>query len=128
MSTSRVWKIIAGMVVLFALGGVCGASFVTKGRAHQTSATDRWSERWFALMGEKLELRDDQREQLQPMVEQLQQQLRDLQKETARRAGEIVRQRGRQMWEVLDASQRKRYNALEDDQKLRAASLTAPSH
>jgi Spy/CpxP family protein refolding chaperone len=124
VSTSRIWKIIAGLAALFILGGVCGASLARKGRAPHAAATDRWSERWFEQMGGKLELRDEQRDQLRPMVSQLQQQLRDLQKETAARTSEIIRQNGKQMWNLLDETQRAKYRALQDEQKLHHAATT----
>jgi len=129
MKTLRVWKIIAGLTMLFTLGGVCGAALVAKGAArwagwHRTPATDAWSERWFDQIGEKLALRDDQRTQLRPMVEQLQRELRTLQQDTSRRTGEIIRQRGKEMWEILDEDQRVKYRALQEEQKLHRAATT----
>jgi|GEM_PF-2525427 len=130
MKNLRVWKIIAGLTVIFALGGVSGAAWTARntgwGRMGRLQATDAWSERWFAQMGERLELREEQVKALRPMVGQLQNQLRDLQKETAHRTSEIIRQNGRQMWEVLDAAQREKYRKLEDRQKLHRAA-TAPA-
>lgn len=129
MKTLRVWKIIGGLALLFALGGICGAA-LTGPRAGWTRfgkqrLTDTWSERWFAQMSERLELRDDQQQALRPMVAQLQQQLRELQQQTAARAGEIVRQNGKQMWEVLDEAQRAKYHQLQDEQKLHRAAAAA---
>ena len=127
MKMARVWKIACGLALLFALGGVCGATFTMQRAKVRPRFTDTWTERWFAVTSKRLELRDEQVTALKPMVAALQQQLRDLQKETAARSGEIVRQNGRQMWEVLDPAQRDRYRALEDELKLpRAAGFAAP--
>lgn len=120
MSSLRVWKIIGGLVVLFSLGGVCGAAYT----AHRTgwvthpAATDKWSERWFTQTAERLEVRDDQMKALRPMLDDMQLQLRDLQKETTSRANAVIRQTGKRMWDVLDEKQRERYRALDRDLKL----------
>lgn len=123
--TLRAWKILAGLVLLFALGVVSGGALVLKSRGwarwQRTPATDAWSERWFAQMAEKLALREDQRTQMRPMVEQLQKELRELQQHTAKRTGEIIQQRGKEMWDLLDAAQREKYRALQEEQKLHRA-------
>jgi hypothetical protein len=120
MNSLRVWKIIGGLVVLFGLGGVCGAAYSVRhtGFAHRAGATDTWSERWFAQTAERLEVRDEQMKALRPMLEDMQQQLRDLQEETTSRANSIIRHTGQRMWEVLDETQRERYRALDREQKL----------
>lgn len=123
--TLRAWKILAGLVLLFALGVVSGGALVLKSRGwarwQRTPATDAWSERWFAQMAEKLVLREDQRTQMRPMVEQLQKELRELQQHTAKRTGEIIQQRGKEMWDLLDEAQREKYRALQEEQKLHRA-------
>jgi hypothetical protein len=120
MNSLRMWKIIGGLVALFALGGVCGAAYSVRhtGWVNRAGATDKWSERWFMETAEHLEVRDDQMKSLHPMLEEMQSQLRDLQKETTTRANAIIRQTGRRMWDVLDEKQRERYKALDRDQKL----------
>ena len=120
MNRLRAWKIIGGLIVLFSLGGVCGAAYTAhrSGWMSRAGVTDKWSERWFTETAEKLELRDEQVQTLHPMLEDMQQQLRDLQKETISRANTIVHQTGRRMWDVLDETQRERYRALDNDQKL----------
>lgn len=129
MKTARFWKIAFGMLLLFALGGVSGATFTAK-RAespfNHSRLTDAWAQRWFAQTSKRLELRDDQVQTLQPLLSQLQEQLRDLQKETASRASEIIRSNARQMWNVLDETQRARYRALPRDQKLHDRYLPEP--
>jgi len=126
MTAPRVWKIALGLVLLFALGGVCGATFLHRrsaAGAGRMPIIERWSERWFAQTAERLDLRADQMEAMRPIVAQMQGQLRDLQKETATRATDIVRQSGRQLWDKLDATQRARYQALPQEQKLRLRGL-----
>jgi hypothetical protein len=120
MNSLRMWKIIGGLVALFALGGVCGAAYSVHhtGWVNRAGATDKWSERWFMETADRLEVRDDQMKSLRPMLEEMQGRLRDLQKETTTRANTIVRQTGRRMWDVLDEKQRERYKALDRDQKL----------
>lgn len=129
MTTLRTWKIVAGLAVLFTLGGVCGAAWVAKADLlwPRAPVTDVWSERWFAQMVQKLELRDDQRTQLRPMVEQLQRELRQLQQETSLRTAEIIRGRGKEMWQVLDADQRVKYRGLPVEQKLPRAATSGSS-
>lgn len=130
MRTARFWKIAAGLVLLFALGGVSGATFTARRHEpsllNRTRITDAWAQRWFEKTSERLELREDQLATLQPLLTQLQQQLRDLQKETAARATDIIRTNARQMWEVLDETQRARYRALPRDQKLHDRFLPEP--
>jgi hypothetical protein len=119
MNSLRAWKIIGGLAVLFGLGGVCGATYSARhtGWADRASATDQWSERWFAQTAERLEVRDDQMKALRPMLDDMQRQIRDLQKETNARANSIIRQTGNRMWEVLDETQRERYRALDRERK-----------
>ena len=120
MTRLRMWKIIGGLVALFALGGVCGAAYSVRhtGWVNRAGATDKWSERWFMETADRLEVRDEQMKTLRPMLNEMQGQLRDLQKETTTRANSIVHQTGRRMWDVLDEKQRERYKALDRDQKL----------
>jgi hypothetical protein len=120
MNSLRIWKIIGGLVALFALGGVCGAAYSVRhtGWMSRAGATDKWSERWFMETAERLEVRDEQMKTLRPMLDEMQTQLRDLQKETTERANTIIHQTGRRMWDVLDEKQRDRYKALDRDQKL----------
>ena len=127
MNRLRTWKIIGGLVLLFGLGGICGAAY-TAGLATHAPATDKWSERWFMQTAAHLEVRDDQMQALRPMLDDMQHQLRDLQQETTTRAKAIIHQTGRRMWEVLDATQREKYRALEREQKLsrKAASESTP--
>lgn len=123
--TLRAWKILAGLVLLFALGVFCGGALVLKvkgwTRWQRPPATDVWSERWFAQMAKKLALREDQRTKLRPMVEQLQKELRELQQHTAKRTGDIIQQRGKEMWDLLDDAQREKYRTLQEEQKLHRA-------
>ncbi len=131
MNSLRLWKIIGGLVVLFGLGGVCGAAYTVHraGWAHRSGATDKWSERWFEQTAERLEVRDEQMKALRPMLAEMQQKLRDLQKETTTRADVIIRETGHRMWDVLDEAQRDRYRALEREQKSfrQAAAESAPA-
>ncbi|MDQ3623601.1 MAG: hypothetical protein M3463_14105 [Verrucomicrobiota bacterium] len=125
MNSIRGWKIGVGLLVLFALGGVCGATFTKHrggwGRGSRGPATDAWVERWFGQTSARLQLRDEQVATLRPIVAQMQQELHELQRETAARTADIVKQSGRQMWDVLDATQRERYRRLQQEHKLRAA-------
>ncbi len=129
MKSARFWKIACGMVLLFALGGVSGATFHAR-RAeaplNRARLTDAWAQRWFAETSQRLELRDDQVQTLQPLLAQLQEQLRALQKETATRATDIIKGNARQMWEVLDETQRARYRALPREHKLHDRYLPEP--
>lgn len=129
MNAARVWKITLGMILLFALGGVSGATFSARRATplvNRSRLTDAWAQRWFAQTSERLELRADQLGTLQPLLAQLQEQLRDLQKETAARATDIIKVNARQMWEVLDEPQRARYRALPREQKLHDRYLPEP--
>lgn len=129
MKSARFWKITFGLVLLFALGGVSGATFAARRGEHlwnRARLTDAWTQHWFKQTTKRLNLREDQRQTLEPMVAQMQQQLRDLQKETAARATQIIRTNARQMWEVLDETQRARYHALRRDEKLPDRYLPEP--
>lgn len=129
MKSARFWKITFGLVLLFALGGVSGATFSARrgeNLLNRARLTDAWTQRWFEQTTQRLDLREDQRQTLEPMLAQLQLQLRDLQKETAARATDIIRNNARQMWEVLDETQRARYRALRREQKLPDRYLPEP--
>ena len=128
MSNLRVWKLIGGFVLLFGLGGVCGAAYTSHrtGWVNHPAPTDKWSERWFAQTAESLEVREEQMKALRPMMEDMQRQLRDLQKETTARADAVIKQTGRRMWEVLDETQRERYRAFDSKQKLSRQAITEP--
>lgn len=129
MKSARFWKIAFGLALLFALGGVSGATFTARRGEYlmnRARLTDAWTQRWFQQTTQRLELRNDQVQTLEPVLAQLQQQLRDLQKETATRAAEIIRTNARQMWEVLDEPQRARYRALRREQKLPDRYLPEP--
>src|SRR4051812_4437660 len=120
MNTLRTWKIIGGLVILFGLGGVSGATYTVHrgGWAGHAGATEKWSERWFMQTADCLQGREGQMKMLRPMLDEMQRQLREVQTETTTRANAIVHQTGRRMWEVLDETQRERYRALEREQKL----------
>lgn len=124
MNTGRIWKIGAGLLVLFVLGGVCGATLGKQrggwSQVKPEQVTDVWAERWYAQMRAQLELREDQDAKLRPMVAQLQRQLQVLQEETTVRTRKIVKQNATQMWDVLDDAQRARYRGLEQKNKLRS--------
>jgi hypothetical protein len=129
MNAARGWKIAVGMVLLFALGGVSGATFSAHRGAPAASRarlTDAWAQRWFAQTSARLELRQEQIDTLQPLLTQVQEQLRDLQKQTATRATDIIRTNARQMWGVLDETQRDRYRALPREHKLHDRYLPEP--
>jgi hypothetical protein len=129
MKSVRFWKVTFGMILLFALGGVSGATFSarrTETPLNGSRLTDAWAQRWFELTSKRLELRDEQVQTLQPLLTILQQQLRDLQKETATRATEIIKTNAREMWSVLDETQRARYRSLPRDQKLHDRFLPEP--
>ena len=124
MNTARIWKISAGLLVLFVLGGVCGGTLVKQSggwsQVKPERVTDVWTERWYAQMRVQLELREDQDAKLRPMVAQLQRQLQVLQEETTVRTRKIVKQNATQMWDVLDDAQRARYRGLEQKNKLQS--------
>lgn len=130
MKSARFWKIACGMLLLFALGGVSGAAFSARraevGFTARSRMTDAWADRWFSQTSKRLELREDQVQTLQPLLANLQQELRALQKETAARATEIIKTNARQMWGVLDETQRARYRALPREHKLHDRYLPEP--
>ena len=131
MNTGRIWKIGAGLFVIFVLGGVCGATLNKQrggwSQVKPEEVTDVWTERWYAQIRTRLELREDQDAKLRPMMAQLHRQLQVLQEETTVRTGKIVKQNATQMWDVLDDAQRARYRSLEQKNKLRSLVRTSQS-
>jgi hypothetical protein len=121
MNSSRILKITAGLIGLFILGGLFGASVQTRWAARAAAWRAGWMERWadrqFERRAVELELRPEQIAALQPARDAMLAELRDLQRETNRRAWEILARQNQRIWRELDETQRTEFQRLQRERR-----------
>jgi hypothetical protein len=105
----RHWKIVLGLVLVFAAGAVTGSVFThiaTKRAFERGLKFENWTAAVMAHLEKKLNLTPDQKPKVREIVEDMGKQLQGAFSKTLEESGRIVVQSGKRIDQVLTDEQR----------------------
>jgi Spy/CpxP family protein refolding chaperone len=114
----RYWKIVAGLTLVFAAGGVCGSvvthQFIKRG-VERAMNFDRWKEGIVHVLQSKLNLTPSQHQKIEALVDQRGREIRGTFSKTFSESGHILVQLQHQIDEELTPEQRAIHEQMKRD-------------